>query len=181
MSKAPRTISDAQADALAAARSPYLTDHMASSARRVGRRAQPRGLRPLLAWYRRECEAHVASRLHGRGVWEDRDDGVGSRLGSPAYANAFRRFLEQPREADPDGFYFHPVAVALAEIDGPKMSDAWFMARYLRAVACSGFDYARVADQLGITPYVVAAYTEAALERLWRAYRDEEPARVIAS
>jgi len=46
-------ISEAQADALAATRSPYLGEHLGTIADRMNGR--PRGLVALLRWYEREC------------------------------------------------------------------------------------------------------------------------------
>jgi len=184
-------ISDAQADALAAGRSPYLAEHVASIERSADHRfRQPRGLIALLRWYETECMAAVPEALHKRELWHEyvkvTDDagsyakqGGGSKLGTPAYNDAFRQLLEAPRSVDDDGHFHNPVAAALASMEGQPFSDGSLMASYLRAVACAGFTFSGVADRLGIPAWVSATYTEAALERLWRVYREEPKARVI--
>jgi len=192
-------ISEAQGDALAATRSPYLGEHLGTIAGRVNGR--PRGLVALLRWYERECWACLpdASRgpagarggaLHKRELWHEyvkvTDDvgsyareGGGSKLGTMSWSDEFRQLLEAPRSVDDDGFFRNPIAAALASMEGRPFSDGSLMASYLRAVACAGFTFSGVADRLGIPPWVSATYTEAALERLWRVYRAEPKARVI--
>jgi len=182
-------ISEAQADALAATRSPYLGEHLGTIAGRVNG-YRPRGLVALLRWYEAECWAALPDALHKRELWHEyvkvTDDagsyakqGGGSKLGTPAYNDAFRQLLEAPRSVDDNGHYRNPIAAALASMEGQPFSDGSLMASYLRAVACAGFTFSGVADRLGIPPWVSATYTEAALERLWRVYRAEPKARVI--
>ena len=182
-------ISEAQADALAATRSPYLGEHLGTIAGRVNG-VRPRGLVALLRWYEAECWASIPDALHKRELWHEyvkvTDDagsyakqGGGSKLGTPAYNDAFRQLLEAPRSVDDDGHFHNPVAAALASMEGQPFSDGSLMASYLRAVACAGFTFSGVADRLGIPAWVSATYTEAALERLWRVYRAEPKARVI--
>jgi len=182
-------ISDAQADALAATRSPYLGEHLGTIAGRMNG-YRPRGLVALLRWYEAECWASLPDALHKRELWHEyvkvTDDagsyakqGGGSKLGTPAYNDAFRQLLEAPRSVDDDGHFHNPIAAALASMEGQPFSDGSLMASYLRAVACAGFTFSGVADRLGIPAWVSATYTEAALERLWRVYRAEPKARVI--
>src|SRR3989304_5460319 len=99
-------ISEAQADALAATRSPYLGGHLGTIAGRVNG-YRPRGLVALLRWYERECWACVPTDLHKRELWHEyvkvTDDagsyakqGGGPVRGAPASHDASRHLLRPP-------------------------------------------------------------------------------------
>ena len=199
-----RGISDAQADALAAVRSPYQPEHVGSVARRSALRP-PRGLYELLRWHEAAVLAEVPSVLHKREVWHDHDakgEG-GSALGAHAWADEFRRYLEgSPFGLDADGFYERPVMAALAKMEGREGREAvtaWrivndqrqhlaiiaappsegaVLAAFLRDVARNAFSYSEPADRWGFG-VIAGVVTEAALSRLWRCYKDEAPARII--
>ena len=182
-------ISDSQADALAAARSPYRRSPL----------RPPHGLYELLRWFEAAVLAELPDRLHQVALWHDhielRDaDGIystkggGSVLGAHAWADAFRRYLEgSPFGQDRDGFYRFPLMAALAKLEGVRRwhlgstearPENAVLAAYLRDVARNAFSFGAVADRYGFG-VIAATVTEVALERLYRAYRSEAPARVM--
>lgn len=176
-------LSDSQANAEAVARRDraYLSEHYASKRPR----SRPRGLVELLDWFEAEWHDQAPDRLHKRELWHDyilalegwRRQGGGSAIGSKAWSDGMRRLLEAPRSQDPDGFYLHPLAAALR---GLERRDA-FMAMFLRAVALAGFEVSPVGLRLGWPESVVMVYSVEALERLWRCYREEAPARPLTA
>lgn len=163
---------------------PHLDDHRASIAIVAGK-AAPRGLPKLLAWFLREWANEVPDRIHKGDVWrdyigltEDRQAVGGSLLGTPAYADAFRSYIEgSPFATDADGRYAKPIHAAMARLcgrqghEGPtrKLAPLPFMARFLFRLAVSG-DLTRAADSMGIPEQVHHVYAEQALYRLWRTY-----------
>lgn len=189
-----RGISDAQADAIAAARAPYKAEHWRSQSPL----RPPRGLYELLRWYEAAVLAEIPMVLHKREVWHDHDakGQGGSALGAKAWADEFRRYLEgSPFGTDADGLYERPVMAALAKMEGrgretvtawrigpdlPRPAEGAILAAFLRDVARNAFSYSEPADRWGFG-VIAATVTQAALERLWRCYRDEAPARVVAA
>ena len=163
---------------------PHLDEHRRSVSV-VASKAAPRGLPALLAWFLREWAAEVPSRIHKGDVWrdyvrldEDRKAEGGSRLGSPQYAEAFRRYIEgSPFETDMDGRYARPIHAAIARIcgrqghEGPtsKLAQYPFMARFLFRLATTG-DLVQAGTSMGIPVQVLSVYAEQALYRLWRGY-----------
>lgn len=185
------SLSDSQANAEAVARreSAYLSEHYGSRGRRDHRGRplpRPRGLIAMLGWFEAEWHDQAPDRLHKREVWHDyvtvKDEtgaygkqGGGSRLGAHAWTDSTRRILESPRSADPDEYYLHPLAAALAAIERRDE----FMAKFLRAIALAGFQVSPIGLRLGYEESVVMVYADAALERLWSAYRAETPPRPL--
>ena len=175
--------SDSQANAEAVARreSAYLSEHYASKRPRW----KPRGLIELLRWFESEWHDQAPDRLHKRELWREYvranevwlQHGGGSALGSKAWSDGMRRLLESPSTVDPDGFYVHPLAAALRSLD---RRDA-FMASFLRGVALCGFQISPIGLRLGWPESVVMVYSREALERLWRCYREEAPARILTA
>lgn len=163
---------------------PHLADH-ARSVAVVASKAAPRGLHQLLTWFLREWANEVPSRIHKGEVWrdyvgltEDRTGQGGSLLGTPQYAEAFRRYIEgSPFETDPDNRYARPIHAAIARIcgrqghEGPtsKLAPYPFMARFLFRLAMTG-DLAQAGTSMGIPVQVQPVYAEQALYRLWRGY-----------
>lgn len=163
---------------------PHLADHT-RSVEQVARKAAPRGLPALLHWFLTEWAHEVPDRIHKGDVWrdyvglmEDRKAEGGSRLGSPQYAEAFRRYLEgSPFETDQDGRYARPIHAAIARIcgrqghEGPteRLAPYPYMARFLFRLATTG-DVAQACASMGIPPQVQPIYAEQALYRLWRGY-----------
>ncbi len=88
----------------------------------------------LVVWYREAWDAEIPSRTHIHELWHE--DGMGSALGAPAWADPFRRYLEHsPRERDEDGYYLRPVHAALSLMDRRKP----LLARLLIRFAWCGF------------------------------------------
>jgi hypothetical protein len=149
---------------------PHLVEHRASIAASMGRGRQPKGPHQLMAWFLEEWQRELPSRTRmGQG---------GSLLGTPAYAELFRRYIEgSPFETDPDGRYVRPIHAAIARLCGrrghdgptPKLDNGPFMARFLFRLAHSG-DLGHSAASMGIPAQVQLIYAEQALYRLWRAY-----------
>ena len=167
----------------------HAAEHEASLRRAMDSGRPPRGLVHLVRWYALGWDAEMPDELHGSGVWIGRQqvnpDGTprwpreltgGSALGSPNFADGFRRLLENsPYETDPDGYYLRPMRAAIARLAGRSDgTNSSFMARYLFAVACADFDWAGVSSRIGIPPQVAPIYTQTALERLWVRYRAAE-------
>jgi hypothetical protein len=164
---------------------PHLVEHRASIAASMGRGRQPKGPHQLMAWFLEEWQRELPSRTHKAEVWrdyvgftEDRMGQGGSLLGTPAYAELFRRYIEgSPFETDPDGRYVRPIHAAIARLCGrrghdgptPKLDNGPFMARFLFRLAHSG-DLGHSAASMGIPAQVQLIYAEQALYRLWRVY-----------
>jgi hypothetical protein len=163
---------------------PHLPEHRASI-EAVASKAAPRGLHRLMSWFLGEWSAEVPDRIHKGEVWrdfvgltEDRAGQGGSLLGTPQYAEGFRRYVEgSPFETDPDGRYTRPIHAAMARMagrrghEGPteELQQAAFMARFLFRLAHTG-DLERAASSMGIPSQVQHVYAEQALYRLWRSY-----------
>jgi hypothetical protein len=157
-----RSEAQLNADAIARRNAAYLGEHYASKRPRP----RPRGLMELLAWFESDSVQEV---------W--RRHGGGSRLGTLAWSDGFRRILEAPRSQDPEGFYLLPLAAALASIERRDS----YMAAYLRAIALAGFEVSPVGMRAGLPESVAMVYAREALECLYRAYREEAPARLLTA
>lgn len=163
---------------------PHLADHRASI-EAVATKAAPRGLHRLMVWFLAEWANEVPERIHKGEVWrdfvgltEDRQGQGGSLLGTPQYAEAFRRYVEgSPFETDPDGRYTRPIHAAMSRIAGRRghegrtheLLPAPFMARFLFRLAHTA-DLEQAASSMGIPPQVQHVYAEQALVKLWRSY-----------
>ena len=163
---------------------PHLSEHH-RSIESVASRSAPRGVHRLMLWYLGEWQAEVPSQIHKADVWRDyislteerRAEG-GSLLGTPQYAEGFRRYIEgSPFETDPDNRYVRPVHAAIARLCGrqghegltPKLQQAPFMARFLFRLAVTA-DLVQAGTSMGIPVQVQPIYAEQALYRLWKAY-----------
>jgi hypothetical protein len=164
---------------------PFLDDHRTSVAV-VASRAAPRGLGPLVGWFLVEWAQELPASLHKGDVWrdyvrldEERKAEGGSRLGSPQYAEGFRRYIEgSPFETDSDGRYARPIHAAIARIAGRgdhggmmtrDLPVGPFMARFLFRFAVCG-DLTASCDSMGLPPQAHAIYAEQVLYRLWKTY-----------
>lgn len=178
---------------------PHLDEHVASRTRR-----EPVGFAGLLAWFLEGFWAETPDKTHAAGVWFGRPPRVnaqgdavevlgpelvgGSVLGAPRQAEPFRQLLENsPRQTagdGPDEHYVRPVRAALMSLayqDGGP-----FMARFLAQVAYAQGDWESVASRWFplhedhapcVCPEARRPYAEQALQRLWRCYRADPPAR----
>ena len=160
---------------------PYALDHERSLARRMTAGVMPKDLPGLLRWYEAQWSMETPDRLHVHAVWRDfvtqheAANGLqsvgGSDSGAPAYAEPFRKRLENsPSEIDPDGYYMRPLASALARIARDRKP---LMARTLLSVAMAGFDWRAVADRGSWAHEMFEVYIREALIRLWREHREQ--------
>lgn len=171
------------AEAIANRDRTYTTAHE-TSVRIVANRPQPKGLERLTRWFFGEWRDELPDEIHKHEEWRDyvvageSAAGKVDGLGAPAYADDFRRYLENsPFETDPDGRYVRPVHAAMARMAGrggftgptEKLAAAPFMARFLFRLATSA-DLTFAAASLGIPPQVTQVYAEQALFRLWSVY-----------
>jgi len=171
--------SDSQGNAEAAAKSAYRNEYHQSRPLRL----RPRGLIDLLHWFEAEWHDQAPDDLHRFDVWREYVNaneqwkrlGGGSRLGTPAWSEGMRRLLEAPKSQDTDGWYVHPLAAAMRTIERRD----GYMATFLRAVALAGFSVSPVGLRCGLPESVTMIYANEALDRLWKAYRDEAPARLL--
>ena len=151
---------------------PHKRDHERSIEQRMGKGVMPATLPELLRWYSEGWDAEVPTALHKSEVW--RDHGInaegGSRLGSPAHTDPFRRYLEGiPSQTDEDGYYTIPMHAALA-----RLGHRWpLTARTLFAVAQSGYDWRGVAERCHIAEELFYRMLMDALRALWAEYRDQ--------
>ena len=182
---------------------PYQSDHAGSIARKA---APPKN---LLAWFLEAFRSETPTEIEGHGAFVGQPDkpgretlwakvtrpadlSGGSLLGSPAFVDDFRRFIEDgPRQverAEYEGHqdrgvhYRYPLRAALAELGGrgKPTDDFPFMARVLYRTAVRDGDWDGACESMGIYPVAVRkVYIEEALRRLWRHYEVEPPARTI--
>ena len=151
---------------------PHQQDHDASIQSRMGKGIMPTTLNGLLRWYSEGWDAEVPTAIHKSEVWRDHGTQAegGSRLGTPAHTDPFRRYMEgTPSQIDQDGWYLLPMHAALA-----RLGRRWpLTARALFAVAQSGWDWRGVADRLGYAEEMFVLFLEMALIRIWHEYREE--------
>jgi hypothetical protein len=168
-------------------RQAYRAEHERSVEQRV--LPMPKTLDGLLSWYQEQCALETPVDLHRRGVWSDRPSGQertdgyhatgGSALGAPAYAEEFRRRLEngpsQVDEADTlrpttgQTYFMRPVAAALSRMgrNGQPL-----MARHLLHLAAASFDWHARARTIGWAYEEYEVYLREALIRLWHEFRE---------
>ncbi len=140
--------------------------------RRMSRGVMPDTLGKLLRWYAEGWDAEVPTSIHKSDVWRDYGTSAegGSKLGTPANSDPFRRYLEDiPSQTDEDGWFTLPMHAALE-----RLGRRWpFGARTLFAVAQCGYDWRGVADRLHYADEFMHRYLTQALEDLWLEYREE--------
>lgn len=159
-----------------------------ASAMRAGKGSMPRTLDGLLHWYTVAIEMEKPAILHSAAIWHTRqrydDEGKpvvppeevgGSELGTRAWADAFRRTLENgPHELDDDGYYVRPLASALARMrSGNRDRPACPLT--VQRLIFLGFnpgEWRNLCDAMKLEEEGVAIYLHRALEMLWLIYRD---------
>jgi hypothetical protein len=155
---------------------PYKDERARSiEARMVSKGVQPKGLDQLLAWFRDLIADEVPVALHKRGLWYDhgQDASGGSKLGTPAWSDPFRRFIEgvdHPSALNDDGFYLWPLRAALSRMDRDRKP---LTARMLFQLALLGGDWHRLADQMCYPIEIMELTIERALMHCWREYSSE--------
>jgi hypothetical protein len=151
---------------------PHAKAHTVSVERRMGKGIMPKALPGLLRWYAEGWDSEVPTAIHKSEVWRDHGPQAqgGSKLGTPAHSDPFRRYLENmPSEMDADGYYTRPMHAALSRL-GRRHP---LTARALFAVAQSGYDWRGVAERGHWADEMFEVYIAEALRMLWREYADE--------
>ena len=163
--------------ARAALERPYARENDASTAQAMERGKMPRTLADLLRWYAKGWDIEVPDSIHKAEVWIGRPgEGVpaehtgGSHLGTRAYTDPFRRYVENvPSETDVDGCYVRPMHAALSRM-GRRYP---LTARVLFAVAQAGYDWRGVAERMHYADEMFSLYLTQALAHLWSEYRSD--------
>jgi hypothetical protein len=129
---------------------------------------EPRELRDLLAWYRREWTREVPTRIHEHDVEPD------SAIGSPKLAGAFRSYLTgSPFATDHDNRYdvdrrgaarLYPIHAAITIMS----HRCPLSARFLFLLGVSGDnDWERITLAWNMLPEIGQFYAQAVLRKLW--------------
>ena len=146
---------------------PYRRDRERSEERAMARGIMPKTLDGLIAWLM-ECESsEVPSELHKHEVWRDYGQHAegGSHLGSPAYADGFRRILEDsPSTIDADGYYLKPLRAALSRLR--RRRAVW--ANHIDTLIRLEGAWRVWADKEHMHPEVAEGYLGTSLRELWR-------------
>ena len=150
---------------------PHKDAHDISLGQRMGKGIMPKTLPGLLHWYATGRDEEVPTALHKSEVWRDHGEHAqgGSRLGTPAHTDSFRRYLEgMSSELDADGYFARPMHAALSRVHRSRP----LTARALFAVAQSGYDWRGVAERGHWATEMFEVYITAALMMLWREHSD---------
>lgn len=137
----------------------------------------PRTFASLMRWYADGWDMEVPDAIHRSEVWMGRSgEGIpaehvgGSKLGTKAHTDPFRRYLENvPSEIDVDGSYVRPMHAALTRLSRRYP----LTGRALFAVAQAGYDWRGVAVRGGWADEMFALYLTQALAQLWAEYRPD--------
>lgn len=124
--------------------------------------AEPKNLRLLLHWLRRQMEYEYPDKL------TDSEIGEG---GTPNLGRAFIAYLDgSPFATDVDGYYRWPLKAAIAFMaHGPRgNSGDPFMARFCYLVTRCDYDWSMAAARMGIKDEIAEVYATESLRRLWR-------------
>jgi hypothetical protein len=173
---------------------PYL---LANERSRSKEEERPEDLNGFLVWYIVQSAAEAPTKLHVAATWrsweperlvEDEDDEEdpeeqvrasyptegGSRLGSPAWSDPWRRYLENsPSETDKDGYYVRPLAAAFDRLikGGGRYPPRKEWADWLLRLRFFGFDLDKLASAMGWPLWQARTYVETALRSLWSCWR----------
>lgn len=162
-----------KSDRRAALVTPYAREHERSVEARMSKGAQPKGLHALLGWFREVAVGELPVAVHKAGVWRDHgpDAEGGSKLGSPALSDHFRRLTEgTSSQLDSDGCYLFPMRAAL---DRLARSGKPLTARALFHLALVDGDWRRLADVMSYPDEFMELYIERALFHLWKEFSTE--------
>ncbi len=151
---------------------PFRHEHERSAEARMNKGIMPKALPELRNWYIQTFNAEVPQNVHKNEVWRDYGEHAegGSALGSPAYSDPFRRYIENmPSELDMDGYFIRPCHAALSRLGRRKP----LIARHLFRLAMSGGDWRRHADNIGWTHEEMELFISEALRLIWREYSEQ--------
>jgi hypothetical protein len=175
----------------------YLAPHLASKSRL---QREPREVGELVTWFLAGWREETPEDIHGAGVWVARKSRVdvkgrpleeipavhlgGSILGSPRFAELFRRLLDnspmETEEADDGPSFVRPMRAAIRCLAGRDADgERPFMARFVVAVALVDGDWRLVCDDWAIRREIAEVWTREAFRRLYSCYRPDPPARTI--
>lgn len=148
---------------------------------RMDKGRMPKDLAGLLRWYAEVWDQELPDKTHIHEVWHDKTKPWestkpvgGSLIGTYAFSEPFRRYIEDSDSAtDPDGYFERPLHAALGRM---ARNDQW-MARTLFAVAQAGMDWGSVADRLTWPRPMFGVYVREALICLWKEYTERGTGR----
>ncbi len=152
---------------------PFARDQERSIARKADRGREPRNLRQLLDWFAYICADEDLWAIHKNELW--RDYGIhaqgGSALGTLAWSDRFRRYLENSiSECDEDGYYRRPVAAAIFRIKLRREHDAW----HLCALMANKGDWTAHAQRVGYPVTDMGHIVRGVLQALWHEYSQQK-------
>ncbi len=150
---------------------PYQRESEASVERAMSRGIQPKGIDQLIRWFRECCHDEAPMTVHKNEIWRDwgHDGNGGSKLGTMAHSDPFRRFLDSvdhPSATDDDGRYRFPLRAALSRYTRTSP----LTARVLYQLALVDGDWRRWSDNCGYNHEVGEKYLLTALYELWREF-----------
>lgn len=170
----------------------FYRQHEVSVQQRLDKGVMPKDLVGLMRWFEGTARMESPAKLHVDTVWVDRvneyerERGIqpvgASYSGAPAYADDFRRVLENgPSELDRrdpsvevsgQTYFRRPLAAAIARMarNGRPLT-----ARILLSIVRSRFQWREVADQMKLDHEIFEMYLREALVLLWRDYKDWVP------
>ena len=169
------TVPRSKQDRRSAMLSPHAADHEASVERAMAKGIQPKGLDALVSWFRVCIHEEAPTTIHKHELWRDwgHDGDGGSKLGTLAWSEPFRRFIlavDHPSAVDEDGRYRLPLRAALSRwARHPKYA---VPAQYLYQLALLDGDWRRLADNLSYPSALMEMFLETALYRFWREYSE---------
>ena len=154
---------------------PHQREHEASVERAMSKGIQPKGLDALVAWFRECIHNEAPTTIHKNELWRDwgHDGDGGSKLGTLAWSEPFRRFIEgvdRPSAFDDDGRYRLPLRAAIAR--WARRPDRCVSAQYLYQMALLDGDWRRLADRLSYPHEFMELYMKSCLHEFWREYSD---------
>ena len=147
----------------------------------------PRGMPHLVAWVMAIAADETPPRLHKSGVWDGHEGGVvvrngevirnpvtdagGSRLGSPAIAAEFRRYLEAgPSATDSEGYYLTPLRACISRLYKRRPT----VAEHVHSLVVREGNWRELAKELRIPQDVADLYLAEDLRVCWREYTERE-------
>ncbi len=148
---------------------PYARDQERSIEARAQKGLQPKSLPDLLRWFRGLCADETPRTIHKAEVWHDHalhGEG-GSALGSLAWSDPFRRYLENSdSECDAEGMYLRPLAASIFRL---RLRYP-LTAQHLYRLTLVDGDYRRHAENVGWQYEEMSVYLTRALQMLWREF-----------
>ena len=166
---------------------PYARDHESSVLDAMGKGVMPKAMPALVAWLMASAADECPPRLHRSGVWDGHEghmvvrngeairnpvtDGGGSRLGSPAIAAEFRRYLEQgPSVTDAEGYYLTPLRACISRLRKNRPT----IAEHVHSLVLREGNWRELAKELRLPQDVADVYLAEDLRWCWREFAQRE-------